>query len=403
MRPAILDAPMQAIAIAGSVCAASAGAETFWSASYGKLLAFELDFDSGAARYVMQATGDSSGSVTYFAVASEPGTGELLVFYYEPSEYRLALGRLRPGSSRPELMTLLPATYDNPYLAEFSPAGVLYAVFGDNFGQRLATVDTLTGAVTPVLTSLSPGSLSGFGFDPVSGKLFLSGTENCFPICTWFLDTLSIPGHQRERVLGNTNYVAGDPLFSAAGEMLVMDTNFYRIQGSTLVYFSNALQVSTPFGPGFMPGSAGSPAAGTQGCLPSSVRGCLQNRRFAVEATYDATDFGRHDGNRETAPGERRESQVQLLLAGEPGDLRQGHRRMRLQRPLLGLRLRAHEPRRFFAGDRCSGWARPSSTTTSRVRPSRRSWTSWPSLAGSSEDLLTLRARRRSASRISAG
>lgn len=35
--------------------AANAGAETFWSTSYGKLLAFELDFDSGAARYVMQA------------------------------------------------------------------------------------------------------------------------------------------------------------------------------------------------------------------------------------------------------------------------------------------------------------------------------------------------------------
>ena len=348
----------------------------------------------------MQATGDSSGSVTYFAVASEPGTGELMVFYYEPSEYRLALGRLRPGSSRPELMTLLPATYDNPYLAEVSPPGVLYAVFGDNFGQRLATVDTVTGAVTPVLTSLSPGSLSGFGFDPVSGKLFLSGTESCFPICSWFLDTLSIPGHQRERVLGNTNYVAGDPLFGAAGEMLVMDTNLYRIQGSTLVYFSNALQVSTPFGRASCRAPRAPPLR-TQGCLPSSVRGCLQTGdSWSRRPTTRPTSAARRESRNRTWRATR--VSIQLL---SPANLEifvkvidgcgfNGHYWVFASGLTnLGVSLRVTDAvgGTTFVHD------------NGRVRPSRRSWTSWPSLAGSSEDLLTLRARRRSASRISAG
>jgi hypothetical protein len=268
--------------------AASAGAETYWSTSYGKLLAFELDFDSGAARYVMQATGDPTDALIYFAVASEPGTGALLVFYIEPPQYRLALGRLRPGSFQPELVTLLPAIYGLASSAKFSPGGVLYAQLGDT----LATLDTVTGSVAPILTFPAPGFLSGFGFDPVSGKLFLSGTESCDPVCTWFLDTLTVPQHQRERVLENTSYIAGDPLFDAAGEMLVMATNFYRIQGQTLVFFSDALRVPTPFGLGFMPLFSGSPATGTLGCLPSSSRGCLQNRRFAVEAIYDATAYG---------------------------------------------------------------------------------------------------------------
>lgn len=274
--------------------AANAGAETFWSTSYGKLVAFELDFESGAARYVMQATGDPSDTVLYFGVASEPGTGALLVFYFDSAENRTALGRLRPGSFRPQLVTHLPATYDSANMAKFSPGGVLYVLLGESYlyRQTLATLDTVTGAVSPILTFSSPGFLSGFGFDPVSGKLFLSGTESCDPVCTWFLDTLTVPQHQRERVLENTSYIAGDPLFNGDGEMLVMATNFYRIQGQTLAFFSDALRVPTPFGLGFMPLFTGSPAAGTQGCLPSSSRGCLQNRLFAVEASYDATAYG---------------------------------------------------------------------------------------------------------------
>lgn len=277
-----------------SLSAASAGGETFWTTAYGKLVAFELNFDSGAARYVMQAIGDPTDSLAYQAVATEPGTGALLVFYYEAPQYRVALGRLHPGSFRPQLITLLPGNYDGVLLAKFSPGGVLYLLLNESWRYRLtlATLDYGSGAIAPILTFDSPSSLDGFGFDPISGLLFLSGQENCNPACTWFLDTLSIPQHYRERVLGSTNYVTGDPLFSAAGQMLVMDYNFYSRQAQTLGFYSNGLRFTTPIGLALMQVFHGSPAEGTEGCMPSISRGCLQNRRFAVEATYDATEFG---------------------------------------------------------------------------------------------------------------
>jgi hypothetical protein len=286
------------VALSLALAAGRADAEAFWSTNYGKLLAFEVDFQGGAAQYTMQATGDASGIFNYFGVAREPGTGTLWVVYNDLSQYRLALGRLQPGTSRPQEVALLDPTYEHARNPKFASNGTLYLVLVGTYPDRtiLASMNTATGHAEPILTFTSPSFLAGLGFDSISGKLYLSGTEDCTPACTWFLDTLTVPQHQRERLLDFTSYIDGEPLFSSAGEMLVVDGNLYQSNGATLVYFSGAPQVSTPFGPFFASLFEGSPAEGTLGCVPSPNRACLQNRRFAVEATYDATSYGGSTG-----------------------------------------------------------------------------------------------------------
>jgi hypothetical protein len=277
------------------LAAGASAAETFWTLHFGELVAFDVDFQDGSAEYTMQLSGDQPDGASYFAAARHPLTGELWVSYFDPRNGRQGVGRLLPGESRPEPGVELSEGYDFARLLRFSPDGILYALVEGvpaNLGF-LATIDLQTGLVEPVLSYQSPDSVSGFAIHPLTGVIYLAGGESCQSGCVMFLDTLTGPQHLRERILTFSFYGPPSPIFSESGELLVMMGAFYRIQNGTLTYFSEFPRISSPLGPlSYTMLQEGSPAEGTDGCVPSRTRACLLHRRFALEATYDATDHG---------------------------------------------------------------------------------------------------------------
>lgn len=284
----------------------SGGAESYWTRNPidQQLMAFELDPQTGTSRLTMQSSGGADVGVAYLGIVTEPGTGVLWAIYTDPLLEREAIGRLQVGKVRPQFVALVESgyTFSAPARPAFSPGGVLYAQAFDTSISRSVVVilDRYTGEVTPVLP-LAPGEqLLGLGFSPSDGKLYMSGLEGCGATCDLsFVDSLSVPQHVRERLVdsSSTSVPAGDLLFSHEGELLILSTIFYRLQGGTFVPIDHPLTLDTAAGP-IVPALAdATPAEGTEGCLPTARRACLQHRRFAVEATYDASLYGGSSGD----------------------------------------------------------------------------------------------------------
>lgn len=281
--------------ILGLVGSAAFG-ETFWSANAGALVAFELDFQTGGAQFIMQSAGGNLEPVYYVGVAREPATGTLWVIYIDNDlGGRHAIGRLQPGALRPQQVALLPEnlSFSEPH-PKFSPTGVLYVQAHEDSTLRflLATVDLVTGNVQTVIAFDSPNGLKGLAFNPVNGLLYFSGWEGGHD---GYIDTLTTPQHVRQRILAG-DFQPGELLFNSSGEMLLMNNYFYRIENGTLVMVSFPIAVETPFGLFYTSLYEGSPAENTAGCVPTLTRACLQFRRFSVEATYDATAYGGSTG-----------------------------------------------------------------------------------------------------------
>ena len=283
----------------------SAVAESFWSRNPNdsQLMAFELDPQSGASRLTMQSAGGADLGVAYLGIATEPGTGVLWAIYTDPELGREAIGRLQLGKARPKMVALIESgyTFTAPARPAFSPAGVLYAQAFDTSASRsvLVILDRHTGEVTPVIPFPQGTQLLGLAFSPSNGKLYMSGLEGCGATCDFsFVDTLSVPQHVRGRLIDSSSAFvpSGDLLFSHEGELLILSTLFYRMQGDTFVPLEHPLTFLSPAGP-IVPALAdAAPAEGTEGCLPGARRACLQHRRFAVEATYDASVYGGSSG-----------------------------------------------------------------------------------------------------------
>ena len=287
---------VKAAALLLGLVASAAFGETYWSSNAGALVAFELDFHTGGAQFIMQSAGGNLEPVYYVGVAREPSTGALWVIYIDNAlGGRYAIGRLLPGALRPEQVALLPENllFPEPH-PKFSPNGVLYvqAVNDSTQSFLLATVDLVTGSVHTVITFASPNALKGLAFNPENGLLYFSGWEGGH---TGYIDTLTTPQHVRQRILEG-DFQPGELLFNSSGEMFLMNNFFYRIENGTLVEVSFPIAVDTPFGLYYTSLYEGSPAENTAGCVPTLTRACLNFRRFAVEATYDATAYGGSTG-----------------------------------------------------------------------------------------------------------
>jgi hypothetical protein len=284
-----------------AIGAAPSGGETFWTNQYGKIAAFELDFTSGAAEYVMQASGDVTLGHQYFALAPHPHTGELWVYASEFATSRQILGRLPPGRTAPVGAVELPPAYFFLHAMEFAADGTLYALLFENteFRQVLAVVDPVSGLVDPIFTFDVPDSPHDFALDPVSGDLYLTGQEDCDTGCTLFVDRVTVPGHRRERLLSHSFFGPASPLFDESGSLLLEITSFYRLENGALAYLGQPPRVESPFGPFYTDFDGGVRAAGTVGCVPSPWRACLQLRRFAIDVSFDATIFGGPTGSGE--------------------------------------------------------------------------------------------------------
>jgi hypothetical protein len=273
--------------------AADIGAETFWSSQNGKLLAFDLDVATGTAALTMQSSGDRSGRYLYFAVARHPTTGELWVNYYDNVSGRLAIGRLFPGDSTPESGV---AWGHGARSLAFSPGGALHALYSDTgFDWQLATIDLETGESQTVLTAPAGEQLASLAFHPQTGILHLAG-QDCSASCTAFVDAVTIPGYERARAVVGPAYGPPHILFGGAGELFLMMGNFYRVDGDAVVYAGQPPSFDSPFGDRFEYLFEAATAEGTTGCDPTPTRACLQNRRIAVDVTYDATLFGQSAG-----------------------------------------------------------------------------------------------------------
>ena len=290
---------VNAAALLLGLVGSAAFGETFWSAKGGALVAFELDVHTGIAQFTMQSAGGNLEPVYYVGVAREPVTGTLWVIYIDNAlGQRPAIGRLVPGALRPQQVALLPEnlSFSEPH-PKFSPNGVLYVQAYEYSTLRflLATVDLVTGNVNTVIAFDWPNGLRGLAFNPVNGLLYFSGWEGGHD---GYIDTLTTPQHVRQRILAG-DFQPGELLFNSSGEMLLMNFFFYRIENGTLVMVSFPPPVQTPFGvtyETYFTLYEGSPAENTAGCVPTLTRACLQFRRFAVEATYDATAYGGSTG-----------------------------------------------------------------------------------------------------------
>lgn len=272
--------------------------ETFWTIGGESLTAFTLDFETGAATLAMQGVGDSDHRVGYVAAATDPLTGTLWVTYIDQTLGRWLLGRLPVGTAFPQQVFAFPeGGYWPGRFAEFSPAGILYLqvferIDASSIRQHLATIDPGTGELQILLTFGPEDYFLGLSFHPLDGKLYLSGREDCPATCDFFLDTLTVPQHQRARLWESAIYEIGDPLFDASGDMAILSYSFLRTVGNTLQWIGDPPTYSSPFGSQFFWAIGASPAGGTEGCVPSASRACLHQRRFAIDVTYDASIFG---------------------------------------------------------------------------------------------------------------
>lgn len=278
-------------------------AETYWTIGGESLTAFTLDFETGASHLAMQGVGVPDHRVGYVSAATDPLTGTLWVTYIDRTLGRWLLGRLPVGTALPQQEFAFP---ENGYwpgrFAEFSPTGILYLQVFEQIGassirQHLATIDPATGELQILLTFGPEDYFSGLSFHPLDGKLYLSGREDCPATCIFYLDTLTVPQHQRARVWQSASYEIGDPLFDVSGDMAILSYSFFRTAGDTLQWIGDPPRYATPFGPQFFWAIGASPARGTEGCVPSASRACLRHRRFAIDATYDASIFGGRAGD----------------------------------------------------------------------------------------------------------
>ena len=280
-----------------------ARADTYWAVGGYTISAFAVDFETGASHLAMQNfyQYDPEHPAWITAAITDPVTGILWVTYFDNTLNRSVLGKFPVGSGHLQEVFIFPPSPLVPSgLGVFSPSGLLYLRFYDSalVHYTLATLDRATGQVTPVIDFPVAEELHGLAFNPIDQKLYLTGREPCSSVCVSYVDTLTIPQHQRSRIWESTVYDIGQPLFNAAGEMLIADGNFNRLQGDDAIVGVG--------GPGLYPGPFGSqaftqyaaaPAAGSEGCLPTFTRACLQHRRFAIDVTYDATIFGGRAGD----------------------------------------------------------------------------------------------------------
>ena len=82
-------------------------------------------------------------------------------------------------------------------------------------------------------------------------------------------------------------------MFTASGDLLLMNPFIYRVQGGELTQWAFPPYMRTPFGSMFRDLAQASLADETSpGCHPSLTHGCLQNRRFALDVTFDPSDHG---------------------------------------------------------------------------------------------------------------
>ncbi len=128
--------------------------------------------------------------------------------------------------------------------------GCIYLKLWDGFLNRpsLVTLDRATGLISPVIDFAPGEELHGLAFNPVDGKLYITGREICSTVCVSFIDTLTIPQHQRSRIWESTVYDIGQPLFNADGEMLIADGNFNRAQDNILLGVGGRVSYPSPLG-----------------------------------------------------------------------------------------------------------------------------------------------------------
>lgn len=278
-----------------SLAALPLAAESFWFADGARLSAISYDFATDTAHLAMQGITSPGQAFEFTAAATEPATGILWVVYFAHSDNRYRLGRLQVGAAVPEDVFTFPTSPFAPtFFAEFAPSGVLYLELWDPVVDRfsLVTFEPATLELTTVFTTAPTDPLRGLSFHPVDGKLYIAGAENCAVSCLNFIDTLTVPQHERERVWQSATSGSGEPLFSATGDLRILSYSFFRPVGDTLQWVENPASYPTPFGTQFLAVFSGSPAEGTLGCVPSASRACLHNRRFAIDVTYDASIFG---------------------------------------------------------------------------------------------------------------
>jgi hypothetical protein len=283
----------RAVALPLLLAAVPSHGETYWSAEGAGLSAFHLDPGTGALNMTMQMAGGSLSRYPYLGIATNPWTGELWATYDDTEQQRQAIGRLRPGSLRPDPDFVLPPRYqfELPH-PTFTASSTMYLQLFDLFEEKtlLAKLDTSSGLLEPVL-ELWQGHLTGIAFRLGSEKLHLSGLEGCDTVCVPFLDTLTIPDHQRSRLSAGTS--AGELVFTGVGDLLLLDFFVQRWDGESFVSYAFPPYFRSPFGSIFKDIEHASRADGTlQGCFPSLTRACLQFRRFSLDVTFDASAHG---------------------------------------------------------------------------------------------------------------
>lgn len=274
----------------------AARAETSWVQYYGNLAAVSLDFQSWKAVASMQVV-DAPG-VFLYALATEPGTGDLWATYRDEATGADRLGIWPAGAPRPVDVATIANAYQSDI--EFAPTGELYiATFEYPLGSFVATVNLTTGATTPIVILPEADWTNGLAFNPTDGRLYFSGNEDCATGCVGFVDALTLPDHQRTRVweasLPPNELSPYFPLFDDAGALAIAGyrgstgLGYYRPTAEGVELLGRFATSPTPFGETELWYSVASPATGTAGCVPSPTRACLQHRRFQIEVAYDAT------------------------------------------------------------------------------------------------------------------
>lgn len=285
---------------AQGIAAMAVEAEVHWAPFNGTLAAISIDPESWASQVVMQGMGSARTYV--YSATTQPGTGVLWIGYYDFTAGEDRLGIWPVGAADPTGVASFP---DKGLVSlAFSPTGALYGTFLDFAAGAyvLGTIDLTSGEVTDIVVhSFDAGTLEGVAVHPVTGTLYFAGRDCIGDNCRAFIDTLTIPAHVRARAWGGGQgiaYLGTDPLFDSTGDLvfsgyhLANGYGFYRPTVDGAVKIAPLPKVLGPFGPSEFWAFDTSPAAVAGGCIPSPTSGCLQGRRFRVEATYDATVLG---------------------------------------------------------------------------------------------------------------
>jgi hypothetical protein len=280
---------------------ASFAVETNWARISGGLAATTFDPQTFESDFVMQ--GVRAPNLYIYAAATEPTTADLWVIYYDYADGLDYFGIWEPGVPLP---SRIHATTPNLYQIDmgFSSAGVLYVTGFDYTSENyyVGTLDRTTGVVTQIVTlDWDFGWIWSLAFHPVDGTIYFAGLD-CSVACDTFIDTLTVPGHQRARVWQHTfgDIEPIEPFFDSAGDLLFsgytangsLDYGYFRPTAQGAVKLGSLPTYRSPFGTDTVRFEATSPVAGAPGCVPSTSSACLQHRRFEVEATYDATLLG---------------------------------------------------------------------------------------------------------------